>query len=79
MNQRTYFSPTQTNNTLGISTRKQRLMAVRRIVVFLERIRNKELSKMNEYRPDNASPWRYEAEQIISIVEDAICILDQLY
>jgi len=61
---------TQTDGKMSISSRKRRFMAVKAIVVYLERIRDAEL---------RAFPASCETELVASIIDEAVCILEMLH
>jgi hypothetical protein len=66
-------------NNLKVSTRRQRLMAVKSMVVYLGRVRDAERRCMDASpRPAASSPQRYEAELIASVIDEAICVLEAL-
>jgi hypothetical protein len=65
-------------NTISVATRRRRLTALKAIVTYLERIRDIELKNMDAVHNPAASSWRYEAQIIISVIDDAIIVLNAL-
>jgi len=72
------YSFVDTQTSINISSRKQRLMAVKAMVVLLERISNAERRQMKAVRDPATSGRRCESELIASIIDEAIFILDTL-
>ena len=72
---RGFMIHTESRQSIDISSRKRRIVAVRAIIAHLDRIRNTELRSMN-----NAPPhWRCESELISEVIDEAINILESLY
>ena len=57
---------------IHIYSRKQRILAIKVIIYYLERIRDA------ERRHSNISGRQYEAELIASIIDEAVCILEAI-
>lgn len=72
------FSFAEKRPSINISSRKQRLLAVRVIITYLERICNAERHGMDAVPQPAASPWRCEAELIASTIDEAVWILDTI-
>ena len=62
-------------STVNISSRRRRIIAVKAIVTYLERIRDAERRSMASAEPHR----RCESELISSAIDDAIFILEILY
>ena len=58
-----------------ITSRRRRIVAIRAIIVYLDRIRDAERRSMAKAAPH----WRCEAELISGVIDEAICILESLY
>jgi len=78
MNRGFAYIDTQPMGSLHIATRKQRLTAIKAVIVHLERIRDAERRYMDAARRPAASIWRYESELIASIIDEAILVLDTI-
>jgi hypothetical protein len=72
------FSFTEKRPTIDISSRRQRLLAVKVIITYLERICDAERYGIDAVPQLVASPWRCEAELIASTIDEAIWILDTI-
>jgi hypothetical protein len=65
-------------NPMRIATRKQRLMAIKAMIVYLERISDAERRQMNTAQGPVAACGRYESELLASVIDEAVFILDTL-
>ena len=72
---RGFASTDRPGNLICISSRKQRLAAVRAIVAYLERVRDAELRSVGAAAPG----WRYESELIAAVIDEAVNVLETLY
>jgi len=77
MNRGFVFIEAPPKGSIRIATRKQRLTAVKAMIVYLERISRAERRQMNSSR-NTAAGWRCESELIASIIDDAVFILETL-
>jgi len=74
------FSCVSEQPKLYVHSRRQRLIAVKALTACLTRIRDAEYRHLDlKLRSDAMSGRRYEAELIISIIDDAIYILEALH
>ena len=62
---------------VSTATRKQRLTAIKAIVIYLERIRDAEKHCLESAAL--ATHWRCETELIASVIDEAIMVLEDLY
>lgn len=78
MNRGFVFIEAPPKSSIRIATRKQRLIAVKAMIVYLERISRAERRQMNYIRNTAAVGQQYESELIASIIDDAVFILETL-
>ena len=68
----------QPKTALHVTTRKQRVIALKAVVAHLERIRDAERRQMDAVRGPAAPGCRCESELIASIIDEAIWVLDTI-
>jgi endonuclease/exonuclease/phosphatase family metal-dependent hydrolase len=78
MNRGYAYIDTQPKGALHISTRKQRIAAVKAVVAHLERIRDAERRQMGAALHATGLCLRCESELVASIIDEAIFVLDTI-
>jgi hypothetical protein len=65
---------------LNMDSRKQRLRVVKVFTAYLALVSDAELRSISvSTRPEEVSRWRYEAELISSIIDEAVFVLETLW